>query len=96
VLGRGRVLAGLSFQSGDLQGPGRVRHTNNGPTYLGSHKFHRPSMTQHLGRGQQTEIDALNGYVARESARLGLAAPYNDALAKLMKGRQHRPACGAL
>jgi ketopantoate reductase len=53
-------------------------------------------MTQHLGRGQQTEIDALNGYVARESARLGLAAPYNDALAKLMKGRQHRPACGAL
>ena len=191
VLGPRRVLAGLSFQSGDLQGPGRVRHTNNGPTYLGeldrsrserlmllnqlfgqaglnpvlvddvivtiwskfvhncginaicaltglppgyisqvselddfqtkiieeaaalvrakgislpdsdpvrtikeycSHKFHRPSMMQHLERGQQTEIDVLNGYVARESARLGLAAPYSDALTKLMKGRQHRPA----
>ena len=35
ILGPGRVLAGLSFQSGDIQGPGRVRHTNNGPTYLG-------------------------------------------------------------
>jgi 2-dehydropantoate 2-reductase len=190
ALGEGRVLAGLSFQSGDLEGPGRVRHTNNGETYLGeldrrrterlaelarlfgdagmnpvlvddvvatiwgkfvhncginalcaitglrpgrlrevseldefqtriieeaaalvrakgivleetdpvaavkeycSHKFHRPSMMQHLARGQRTEIDSLNGYVARESARLGFAAPCNDALARLMKGREHRP-----
>ena len=35
ALGKGRVLAGLSFQSGDLAGPGLVYHTNNGPTYLG-------------------------------------------------------------
>lgn len=189
VLGKERVLAGLSFQSGDLEGPGRIRHTNNGPTYLGeldrsrtsrlaelellfsqaglnpvlvdditttiwekfvhncginaicaitglrpghirevpeldafqskiieetlalarangidlpdpdpiktvkeycAHKFHRVSMTQHLARGRRTEIDALNGYVARESARLGLSAPNNDALARLMKGREHR------
>ena len=191
ALGIDRVLAGLSFQSGDLQGPGRVHHTNNGATYLGeldrsrtprlaelnrlftdagmhpvlvedivatiwgkfvhncginalcaitglrpgcilqvpdldefqsriieeaaalvrakgialpeedpvaaikeycSHKFHRPSMMQHLARGQRTEIDSLNGYVARESAALGLAAPCNDALARLMKGREYRPA----
>jgi len=190
VLGRTRVLAGLSFQSGDLAGPGRMRHTNNGPTYLGeldrsrslrllhlaslfeaagmnpeltddinttiwskfvhncginaicaitglrpadiatvpeldefqtgiiletlallnakgvvlpdadplayikeycSHKHHRPSMLQHLDRGQRTEIDALNGYVAAESARLGLPAPCNDALTRLMKGRERRP-----
>jgi 2-dehydropantoate 2-reductase len=189
-LGPDRVLAGLSFQSGDLDGPGKVQHTNNGPTYIGelnrrrtprllllneilseagmnpiivddivatiwakfvhncginaicaisglrpghiqevpelddfqtqiiretlalvrakgidlpeadpaaaikdycAHKFHRPSMMQHLGRGQKTEIDALNGYVARESARLGLAAPYNDALTKIMKGREYQP-----
>jgi 2-dehydropantoate 2-reductase len=191
LLGRQRVLAGLSFQSGELTGPGRITHTNNGPTYLGeldrshserlthlrqlfdraglnpvlvddvvvtvwtkfvhncginaicaitglrpgyiqevpeldefqtriiqeaealvrakgitlddpdpvhtikeycAHKFHRPSMTQHLDRGRPTEIDALNGYVARESKRLGLAAPYNDALCALIKGRQHHPA----
>jgi 2-dehydropantoate 2-reductase len=190
ALGKGRVLAGLSFQSGDLQGPGFVKHTNNGDTYLGeldrrktprlahlcelleaagmhpvpvddvmrtiwtkfihncginalcaitglrpghiqdvpeldafqthiieeslalvrakgiepteadpvraikeycSHKFHRPSMMQHLLRGLETEIDALNGYVARESRKLGLAAPCSDALTSLIKGRQHRP-----
>jgi 2-dehydropantoate 2-reductase len=190
VLGPDRVLAGLSFHSGDLAGPGHVRHTNNGPTYLGeidrtrtprlatlaalfeqaslnpvlveditatiwskfvhncginalcaltnlrpghirevpelhefqraliaeavalveakgirlpdadpiaviqeycAHKFHRPSMMQHLDRNQPTEIDALNGYVATESHRLGLPAPANDALTRLIKGRQHHP-----
>jgi hypothetical protein len=35
VLGPQRVLAGLSFQSGDLEAPGKVSHTNNGETYLG-------------------------------------------------------------
>lgn len=190
VLGRQRVLPGLTFHSGDLQGPGRVRHTNQGVTHLGeldgstsprlaalrdalaaadmdpvvepdimatiwqkvvlncainavcaitglrpghirqvpeldefqtriveevlalarakgialpdpeplaaikaygAGKFHRVSMLQHLQRGRQTEIDALNGYVARESQRLGLAAPCNDALTRLIKGRQHIP-----
>lgn len=54
-------------------------------------KFHRVSMLQHLQRGRATEIDALNGYVARESQKLGLPAPCNDALTRLMKGRHHRP-----
>jgi 2-dehydropantoate 2-reductase len=188
-VGRSRVLAGLSFQSGDLAGPAFVRHTNNGPTYLGeldgaqtdrlaalldsfsraglnpepvpdiiatiwakfvhncginaicaitglrpghiqeisdlqtfqvriieetldlvrakgislsdadpigvildycAHKFHRPSMMQHLDRGQRTEIDSLNGYVAKESPRYGLSAPMNEALTMLMKGREYR------
>jgi 2-dehydropantoate 2-reductase len=48
-------------------------------------------MLQHLERGRRTEIDALNGYVARESRRLGLAAPYSEALMLLMKGREHQP-----
>ena len=38
-----------------------------------------------------TEIDSLNGYVVRESEKLGLTAPYNDALTKLIKGLQYRP-----
>ena len=54
-------------------------------------KFHRVSMLQHLDRGRRTEIDALNGYVARESRRLGLAAPYSEALMMLMKGRERQP-----
>jgi 2-dehydropantoate 2-reductase len=58
--------------------------------------FHRVSMVQHLARGRPTEIDALNGYVARESARLGLAAPHSAALAALIKGieRGDRPVAG--
>ncbi|MCI0620069.1 MAG: ketopantoate reductase family protein [Acidobacteria bacterium] len=190
VLGTEHVLAGLSFHSGDLSGPGHVTHTNKGPIYLGeldkrktrrlaalceamqraglnpvavddimaviwskfvhncainaicaitglrpghirqvpeldefqshiinetlallkvkgvsipdsnplekikafcSEKFHRPSMLQHLERGQLTEVDALNGYVAQESRKFGLAAPYNDALTSLIKGREYRP-----
>jgi 2-dehydropantoate 2-reductase len=190
ALGEKRVLAGLSFHSGDMEAPGRVRHTNQGPTYLGelersctprlvalrelfdragldpvleddivttiwskfvhncginaicaitglrpgqiknipeldefqtriiketlallqakgvqlpdphpletikaycAKKFHRVSMLQHLERGRQTEIDALNGYVARESLRLGLPAPCSEALTMLMKGRECRP-----
>jgi 2-dehydropantoate 2-reductase len=187
VLGRRRVMAGLSFHSGELHAPGQVEHTNYGPTYLGepdksvserllalekllkqanlnpvleadimatiwgkfvhncginaicaitnlrpghirevpeldefqtriieealalvaakgitlpdpdplgtikaycAKKFHRVSMLQHLDRGRLTEIDALNGYVVRESEALSLAAPCNDALTRLMKGRQ--------
>ncbi len=190
VLGPDRVMAGLSFHSGDLKAPGHVTHTNQGPTYLGeldrsrsprlaamadlfaraglepvlepdimvtiwskfvhncainaicaitnlrpghirevpeldefqtriieetvalvrakgvtlpdpdplqtikaycAKKFHRVSMLQHLERGRRTEIDALNGYVARESRRLGLAAPCSEALMMLMHGRQYRP-----
>jgi 2-dehydropantoate 2-reductase len=54
-------------------------------------KFHRVSMLQHLDRGRRTEIDALNGYVAKESRRLGLPAPYSEALAMLMTGREYVP-----
>lgn len=191
VLGKDRVLAGLSFHSADLKGPGVVSHTNKGPTYLGeldgsstarlsrlealleragmqpvleanimttiwgkfvhncginavcaitnlrpghikdiealdefqsniiketlalvkargieipskepltdvkeycARKFHRVSMLQHLARGQQTEIDALNGYVVRQSKKLGLPCPYSESLTALIKGLQYLPA----
>jgi 2-dehydropantoate 2-reductase len=52
-------------------------------------KSHRVSMVQHLARGRRTEVDSLNGYVAAESHSLGLAAPYNDAVAKLLRGLEH-------
>ncbi len=190
VLGEERVMAGLSFHSADLTEPGKVTHSNHGPTYLGERngrktdrleklrvlmemaemepvveddimstiwgkfvhncginaicaitdlrpghfqdvpelgefqadiiretmalveargisipdpdpvttvkaycakKFHRVSMLQHLARRRMTEIDALNGYVVRESEKMGLKAPCNDALTKLMKGRHYFP-----
>lgn len=190
VLGAERVMAGLTFHSADLKGPGQVVHTNKGATYLGeldqsrtprldqlnewmeragmnpvleedivatlwgkfvlncginalcaitdlrpghihqipeldtfqtglveeilalvhakglqlpsptplqdikayaAKKFHRVSMLQHLARGRQTEIDSLNGYVVRESRKLGLPCPCNEALTALIKGRQYLP-----
>lgn len=51
-------------------------------------KFSRPSMLQHVEAGRPTEIDAINGALVRESHRLGLAAPYNEALTALLKGRE--------
>ena len=51
-------------------------------------KFSRPSMLQHVEAGRRTEIDAINGALVRESRKLGLAAPYNEALAALLKGRE--------
>ena len=191
ALGADRVLGGLTFHSADLQGPGHVSHTNEGPTFIGElsgertdrveqvaahldqanmnpviepdimntiwakfvhncginaicaitdlspgdisdvpelekfqtaiigevlalleakgielsdpdptqtiidysrSKFHRVSMAQHLDREMRTEIDSLNGYVASESPKYDLLAPMNDAITRLMKGREYKPA----
>jgi 2-dehydropantoate 2-reductase len=47
------------------------------------------STAQDVLRGKRTEIDALNGYVARRGAELGIATPVNQtlhALVKLLEG----------
>lgn len=46
------------------------------------------STAQDLAKGRATEIDYLNGYVARESEALGLAAPVNRMLNALVKLRE--------
>jgi 2-dehydropantoate 2-reductase len=43
------------------------------------------STAQDIARGRPTEIDHLNGYVAREGARLGIATPVNRTLHALVK-----------
>jgi 2-dehydropantoate 2-reductase len=45
-------------------------------------------MLQHLERGKRTEVDALNGAVARLGDELGIPAPYNAAVTALVKGRE--------
>src|SRR5437762_10308895 len=49
-------------------------------------RYNRPSMMQHVEQGRRTEIDALNGALVREAAALGMAVPYNDAIARAIKG----------
>ena len=43
------------------------------------------STAQDLLRGRRTEIDSLNGYIAREGARRGIATPLNQLLHALVK-----------
>jgi 2-dehydropantoate 2-reductase len=53
------------------------------------------STAQDLDRGKRTEVDALNGFVVRRGAELGVPAPVNQALLALVKLREaqqsHRP-----
>jgi 2-dehydropantoate 2-reductase len=43
------------------------------------------STAQDLNRGRPTEIDALNGYISRRGAELGIPVPANHALFTLVK-----------
>jgi 2-dehydropantoate 2-reductase len=48
------------------------------------------STAQDLMKGKPTEIDYLNGLIARESKALGLQAPINAALAALVKLKEQK------
>jgi len=50
------------------------------------------STCQDLRRGKPTEIDHLNGYVAREGERLGVATPINRTLLALVKALEAKAA----
>ena len=50
------------------------------------------STCQDLRRGKPTEIDHLNGYIAREGERLGIPTPLNRALLGLVKALEAKAA----
>lgn len=52
------------------------------------------SMAQDLARGRLTEIDSINGYVARLGRMHGVATPVNRALAALVGLLEHAPPPG--
>ena len=45
----------------------------------------RPSMGQDMAKGRRTEIEFLNGFVAREGAKVGLQARANERLVDIVK-----------
>ena len=49
------------------------------------HLFHEASMLQDRKAGRRTEIDALNGAVSETAARLGIATPANNTIARLVR-----------
>jgi 2-dehydropantoate 2-reductase len=44
----------------------------------------RPSMAQDIRKGRRTEIDAMNGYIARKGAEVGVPAPSHARLAEIV------------
>jgi 2-dehydropantoate 2-reductase len=55
---------------------------------------HRSSMLQDLERGRPTEIDAINGWVARRADAMGIAAPVNTMLTHMIRARVRRARLG--
>jgi 2-dehydropantoate 2-reductase len=49
-----------------------------------------PSMLLDMDAGRATEIDVLNGAVAREAERLGVAAPVNRLMTGLVKALEEK------
>ncbi|MFZ5802700.1 MAG: ketopantoate reductase family protein [Candidatus Omnitrophota bacterium] len=50
--------------------------------------YHHPSMLQDLKRGKRTEIESLNGEVARIGKRYGVPTPVNEWLAELIRKKE--------
>src|SRR6185369_9146454 len=44
----------------------------------------RPSMAQVILKGRRTEIDAMNGFIARKGAEMGVAAKSHEKLAAIV------------
>ena len=44
----------------------------------------RPSMAQDILKGRRTEIDAMNGYIARKGVEVGVPAPSHARLAEIV------------
>jgi 2-dehydropantoate 2-reductase len=55
---------------------------------LGAQTNHPPSMLKDVEQRQPTEVDFLNGAIAREAERVGVAAPLHTALWRLVKGKE--------
>ncbi len=44
----------------------------------------RPSMAQDIRKGRRTEIEAMNGFIARKGAECGVPAPANEQLTAIV------------
>jgi 2-dehydropantoate 2-reductase len=44
----------------------------------------RPSMAQDIRKSRRTEIDAMNGYIARKGAEVGVSTPSHARIAEIV------------
>jgi 2-dehydropantoate 2-reductase len=68
-------------------GPGFYDHCLD---YLGKAGHHKPSMLVDLERGQQTEIDYINGKIDSYGFELNIPVPVNSTLTELVKAREEK------
>ena len=73
---KGILLPGLKDPSAAITGSFKIAEQMSGT---------RSSTAQDMARSKRTEIDSLNGYVARLGAELGVPTPVNHALYTLVK-----------
>jgi len=59
-----------------------------GMNKIGAMTNHPPSMLYDIRHQLSTEVDFLSGAIAREAARVGLAAPLHTAVYRLIKGKE--------
>lgn len=59
--------------------------TSNVRDALAHHRTHRPSMLQDMLAGRRTEIEAINGAVVEAAGKVGVAVPYTNSLAGLVR-----------
>lgn len=45
----------------------------------------KSSSLQSLERGRKTEIDVLNGYVVEQARKIGVPAPLNESITRMIK-----------
>ena len=60
------------------------------------HRFHKPSMLQDILAQRLTEVEALNGFVDARAQALGVPAPMNRMLLRLLRLRERTPEFWAL
>jgi 2-dehydropantoate 2-reductase len=85
----GNEVVALAHRKGVMLDPGAVEAALQRVTTM---MTTMSSTAQDLMKGKPTEIDYLNGLIARESQALGLSAPINATLAALVKLKEQKRA----
>ncbi len=49
----------------------------------------KPSMLQDLEKGRMTEVESINGFLAKKSKESGIAAPVNDTITEIIRNIQN-------
>jgi 2-dehydropantoate 2-reductase len=85
----------LAASEGDPKALTEVEaHIKKGTTSAARSNFQRPSMAQDMQKGRRTEINEINGLIARKAQEAGCAAPTHERIVEIVR-RVERGEIGA-